>query len=114
MHAIDDFQAGQAAVADFGIFQGLGDDTDHFTTGGHGRIGNDTHQADGTTAIDQGQAALGDGLAEGDGGFPVSWVDAGAGATEHTNGTYWHCFSPVTSGHRVSGWPVASKSVMWH
>ncbi|MNR16386.1 hypothetical protein D3C85_1329860 [compost metagenome] len=109
MHAVDHFQAGQAGVANLGVFQRLGNDADHLATRSHGRIGNDTHQAHGATAVDQGQAARGDGLAEGDGRLAVGWVDAGAGATEHTNGTYGHCFSPVTSAHRVRRWPLASK-----
>ena len=63
--AVHHFQAGQAAVADFRMLQALRDDTDHFTTGGQGRIGDDTHQTHRAAAIDQADALLGEGAAEG-------------------------------------------------
>ncbi|MNP23415.1 hypothetical protein D3C76_1161240 [compost metagenome] len=63
MHAIHHFQAGQALVADFSVQQALRDDPDHFSTGRHGRVGHHAHQADRATAIHQGQATAGNGLA---------------------------------------------------
>ncbi|MCY1177253.1 hypothetical protein D9M73_175530 [compost metagenome] len=94
MHAVDHFQAGQAGVADLGVFQRFGDDADHLAARSHGRIGNDAHQADGAATIHQRRLALGQGATQGDCRFPVDRIIAGAGAAKNTNCTKGHWFTP--------------------
>ncbi|MNO85790.1 hypothetical protein D3C76_771690 [compost metagenome] len=86
MHAVDHFQAGQAAVADFLVLETLRDDADHFAAGRQCRVGNNAHQPHGATAVDQGQLTFGQRLAKGHGCFTISRVGASAGAAEYTNG----------------------------
>lgn len=90
MRAIDHFQAGQAAVADFSAFQALRDDADHFTAGSQGGIGYHAHQANGTAAVDQANTLFGQVAAQVLGRCPILGIRAGAGAAEHTDRLQGH------------------------
>lgn len=89
-------------MADLGALQALRDDTDHLATGIERRIGDHTHQADGATAIDQANAALGQVLAERFGSLAVNGTGARAGTTEDTDTTQEHATTPWANEPRVT------------
>jgi len=80
MHGTGDVKLGAALVAELLGQEGFGDDTDDFTSGGKGGIGDDAHEADISTAIDDADA-LGDEVPgkTGGGGWKV-WIEPAAGS----------------------------------
>jgi hypothetical protein len=90
VHAVNHFQAGQALVADFGVHQALRNHPDDLATGGQRRVGDGAHQAHRATAVDQGDTALGQGVAQEGGCLTVDRLGAGAGTAEHADGTQGH------------------------
>ena len=81
MHIPDDVQLRDALVRHFQIFQHLRNHAMHLSAIGQYGVGNDSHQAQPTTAIDEVDAARCHGLAQQNGGFGISRVLPGIGAT---------------------------------
>lgn len=88
VHAGDDVEFGESVVSDFLTGKGLGDDADDAGTGGKGGVGGDAHQADPPPAVDQFQAAAGDGRGGGFGSLEESGVGSGARATKKPDGAW--------------------------
>ena len=77
-------------MAQRGGLEARGNDAEGFATGGQGGIGDHAHQADLATAVDQGEAALGEGPSEVRGRFGEDRRGAGLGTTEDTDGFQRH------------------------
>src|SRR6185436_4954340 len=58
VHAVDDLEIGQAAVAELGLLQVFRDDTDDLAAGRQRRVRHGPHEADSAAAIDETYAVL--------------------------------------------------------
>ena len=64
MHGAYDVQLGEALVADLAVHDDVGNNANDLSTGGEGGVGDDSHEADGGSSVEQAVAAFGNGGAE--------------------------------------------------
>ena len=86
VHAVRDFEAGDAGVGDLHAGEEFRDDAEDFAAGGKGCVRDGAHQADAATAVDEADAGLGEALAHGCCGGEPGGVPALAGAAEDDDG----------------------------
>jgi len=82
VHGVGDVELGDALVGDFEIDEDLGDDTDDAASVGKAGFGDSAHEADGSSAVDEANVALGESAAEVLGGFGIDGVGSVGGGAE--------------------------------
>ena len=82
VHGVGDVELGNAVVGDFEINEDFGDDAYDAASVGEAGFGDGAHEADGGSAVDEADVALGESAAEMLGGFRVDEIGSVGGGTE--------------------------------